>query len=132
MVQWAEVFPDFPEIRIIKGVNKISESLPEEWLNIVKENENTHKDNIDVFNPILKTDDKLSVMPNTTSRYYELFLSNFTKDYERKSIQKWLDKFPNLNIRTIYRVLNLSFLQSDIREVAYKLFHNIFFHKGKV
>jgi hypothetical protein len=29
MVQWAEVFPDFPEIRIIKGVNKISESLPE-------------------------------------------------------------------------------------------------------
>ena len=132
MVQWAEVFPDFPEIRIIKGVNKISESLPEEWLNIVKENESNHKDNIDVFNPILKTDDKLSVMPNTTSRYYELFLSNFTKDYERKSIQKWLDKFPNLNIRTIYRVLNLSFLQSDIREVAYKLFHNIFFHKGKV
>ena len=102
MVQWAEVFPDFPEIRIIKGVNKISESLPEEWLNIVKENESNHKDNIDVFNPILKTDDKLSVMPNTTSRYYELFLSNFTKDYERKSIQKWLDKFPNLNIRTIY------------------------------
>jgi hypothetical protein len=132
VVQWAEVFPDFPEIRIIKGVNKISESLPEEWLNIVKENESNHKDNIDVFNPILKTDDKLSVMPNTTSRYYELFLSNFTKDYERKSIQKWLDKFPNLNIRTIYRVLNLSFLQSDIREVAYKLFHNIFFHKGKV
>ena len=132
MVQWAEVFPDFPEIRIIKGVNKISESLPEEWLNIVKENESNHKDNIDVFNPILKTDDKLSVMPNTTSRYYELFLSNFTKDYERKSIQKWLDKFPNLNIRTIYRVLNLSFLQSDIREVAYKLLHNIFFHKGKV
>jgi Fe2+ or Zn2+ uptake regulation protein len=52
--------------------------------------------------------------------YYELLLSNFTKDYERKSIQKWLDKFPNLNIRTIYRVLNLSFFQSDIREVAYK------------
>ena len=132
MVQWEEVFPDFPEIRIIKGVNKISESLPEEWLNIVKEKESNHKDKIGVFNPILKTDDKLSVMPNTTNRYYELFLSNFTKDYERKSIQKWLDKFPNLNIRTIYRVLNLSFLQSDIREVAYKLFHNIFFHKGKV
>ena len=70
-------------------------------------------------------------MPNTTSRYYELFLSNFTKDYEPKSIQKWLDKFPNLNIRTIYRVLNLSFLQSDIREVAYKLFHNVIFTKEK-
>jgi hypothetical protein len=56
-------------------------------------------------------------------------LSNFTKDYEPKSIQKWLDKFPNLNIRTICRVLNLSFLQSDIREVAYKLFHNVIFTK---
>jgi hypothetical protein len=43
VVQWAEVFPDLPEIRIIKGVNKISESLPEEWLNIVKENESNHK-----------------------------------------------------------------------------------------
>jgi hypothetical protein len=38
------------------------------------------------LNPILKADDKLSVMPNTTSRYYELFLSQFTKDYEPKSI----------------------------------------------
>ena len=56
MVQWAEVFPDFSEIKIIKGVNKIVESLPEEWLNIVKENENNHKDKICVFNPILKTD----------------------------------------------------------------------------
>jgi hypothetical protein len=49
---------------ITQGVNKIFESLPEEWLNIVKENENNHKDKIGVFNPILKTDDKLSVMPN--------------------------------------------------------------------
>jgi hypothetical protein len=40
----------------------------------VKENDNTHKDKIDVFNPILKTDDKLSVMPNTTSRYYKNIL----------------------------------------------------------
>ena len=56
----SEVFPDFSEIKIIKGVNKIFESLPEE----VKENENTHKDKIDVFNPILKTDEKLSVMPD--------------------------------------------------------------------
>jgi hypothetical protein len=29
VVQWAEVFPDFSEIKIVKGVNKISESLPE-------------------------------------------------------------------------------------------------------
>jgi hypothetical protein len=100
-------------------------------LNIVKKNDNTHKDKIDVFNPILKTDDKLSVMPNTTSRYYELFLSQFTKDCEPNSIKKWLDKFPNLNIRTIYIVLNLSFLQSDIREVAYKVFHNVFFSQRK-
>ena len=64
MVQWAEVFPDFSEIKIIKVVKKIFESLPEESLNIVKENENTHKDKIGVFNSILKTDDKLSVMPN--------------------------------------------------------------------
>jgi hypothetical protein len=42
------------------------------WLNIVKENKSNHKDKIGVFNPILKTDDKLSVMPNTTSRYYIL------------------------------------------------------------
>jgi hypothetical protein len=49
-------------------------------LNIVKKNDNTHKDKIDVFNPILKTDYKLSVMPNTTSSYYELFLSQFTKE----------------------------------------------------
>jgi hypothetical protein len=101
-------------------------------LNIVKENENTHKDNIDVFNPILKTDNKLSVMPNTTSRYFELFLSKFTKDCEPNSIQKWLDKFPNLNIRTICRVLNLFFLQSDIREVTYELFHNVIFTKEKL
>ena len=101
-------------------------------MNIVKENDNTHKDKIDVFNPILKTDDKLSVMPNTTSRYYELFLSQFTKDYEPKFIKIWLDKFPNLNIRTIYRVLNISFLQSDIREVAYKVFHNVIFTKEKL
>ena len=74
-------------------------------MNIVKENENNHKDKICVFNQILKTDDKLSVMPNTTSRYYELFLSNFT--------------------------INLYFLQSDIREVAYKLFHNVIFTKEK-
>ena len=66
-------------------------------------------------------------MPNTTSRYYELFLSQFTKDCEPKSIKKLLDKFPNLNIRTIYIVLNLSFFQSYIREVAYKVFHNGFF-----
>ena len=101
-------------------------------MNIVKENENTHKDNIDVFNPILKTDNKLFVMPNTTSRYFELFLSKFTKDCEPNSIQKWLDKFPNLNIRTICRVLNLSFLQSDIREVTYELFHNVIFTKEKL
>ena len=66
----SEVFPDFSEIKIIKGVNKIFESLPEE----VKENENTHKDKVGVFNPISKRDDKLSGMPNTTNRYYELFL----------------------------------------------------------
>jgi hypothetical protein len=70
----SEVFPDFSEMKIIKGVNKIFESLPEEWLNIVKENENTHKDKVGVFNPISKRDDKLSGMPNTTNRYYELFL----------------------------------------------------------
>ena len=50
----SEVFPYFSEIKIIKGVNKIFESLPEEWLNIVKENENTHKDKIGVFNPIFE------------------------------------------------------------------------------
>ena len=100
-------------------------------MNIVKENENNHKDKICVFNPILKTDiNYLSCLTRLVDKY-ELFLSNFTKDYEPKSIQKWLDKFPNLNIRTIYRVLNLSFLQSDIRELAYKLFHNVIFTKEK-
>ena len=73
----SEVFPDFSEIKIIKGVNKIFEALPEEWLNIVKENENIHKDKIGVINPILKTDDKLSVMPNTTSRYYDYVFRMF-------------------------------------------------------
>ena len=37
-----------------------------------------------------------------------------------------------MNIRRIYRVLNLSFSQSDIREVVYKLFHDVIFTKEKL
>ena len=122
---------DISVSRIKHFLGIIFDSLPDEWKQLVQTNENVSR-NVSSWSVILKTELKLLELPLKTKMYYDLLIHKMSNESEPKSVMKWMQKYPQLEINRIYRVLNLPFLQSDIRELAYKLFNNVIFTKEKL
>ena len=124
-------FSEISETRVGNFIEILFSSIPNEWSQIVATNENRTR-SVSSLSIVFRTDEKLSVFPTKTSTFYELLIQKLSKNCEPKSLQKWSQKYPNLEFPKIYKILNLPFLQSDIKETAYKLFNNVIFSKERL
>ena len=119
------------EKMVMKYVNMLMDSLPTEYSDIIEENENPSK-SIPPLSITFRTDNTISLLPRNTKAYYDVLILKLSKNCEPRSLSKWEQRYNELDVNKVYTILNLSFLQSDVRELAFKLFHNVIFTKERL
>ena len=123
-----EIFPDALPNKILEYIDMLLESIPEEYKILIQTNSHTYKD--PKITPILNNGVKSCIFPSTTREFYRLLIEKISKD--PVSLSFWRLMYPDLNIEKVQKSLNYSFLQSDCREVSFKVFNRIIFTKDKL
>lgn len=124
----SEKFPEISQNKLLEAVKIIIQSIPEEYRILVETN--VHISKIPIFNPVFNHEDAMRPLPSTARGFYEILVSKLSN--EPKSLSHWRLMYPDFDTHKVQKILNFSFLQSDFREVGFKLFHNIIFTKERL
>lgn len=123
-----EKFPEVSENKMLHAVRNVLETIPDEYKVLVEAN--VHVSKTPVLKPMIKDGVQICSLPSTTNFYYRMLVSKLSR--EPKSVSRWRLMYADFDLRKIQKIMNFSFLQSDCREVAFKVFHRIIFTKERL
>ncbi|VDI04110.1 Hypothetical predicted protein [Mytilus galloprovincialis] len=123
-----EKFPEVSENKMLHAVRNVLETIPDEYKVLVEAN--VHVSKTPVLKPMIKDGVQICSLPSTTDFYYRMLVSKLSR--EPKSVSRWRLMYADFDLRKIQKIMNFSFLQSDCREVAFKVFHRIIFTKERL